>query len=136
MEQSDYLEKQVEQLGRVLGKLLTDLTQASSVANPAEMVQQSQQELNGELDLDLEKLITKPDADFLKTVLANSKLNASNLQKLAEFMQKMSKFASPQKRKKWLQKSLYLYQHLEATSDTYDGFRIQQINKITKLLEG
>lgn len=58
MEQRDYLQKQIDQLGRVLGKLLADLIGLKNQGEISEGIEIISQKLKDELDLDLESLPT------------------------------------------------------------------------------
>ena len=56
MEQRDFLQKQIDQLGRVLGKLLADLIGLQNQGEVSEGIEITSQKLKDELDLDLESL--------------------------------------------------------------------------------
>ena len=57
MVRRDYLQKQIDLLGRVLGKILSDLLGLKSVGEIMEGIDSSYLALKEELNLDLEELI-------------------------------------------------------------------------------
>ena len=57
MEQRDVIKDQIEQLGRVLGKIIANFMGLKTQGNTNEAIQITNKELQSELDLDIDKLI-------------------------------------------------------------------------------
>ena len=64
LEKQDYLMMQIEQLGRVLGKILADLFGLKSSGNISTAYENVRESLILELDIDFEKLIYMTDSEF------------------------------------------------------------------------
>jgi len=132
MEERDYLKRQLDQLGRVLGMLIARLLGT----NPeGQMESQAfvNQALNDELQLDIPKIIDM-ESEYLLFTLTNEKnLNNDNLEKLAYLFLLLTEDENnlnESERKNLLQKSLIIYEYLQATSDTFSFERHTNIERI------
>ena len=139
MQQEDYLKRQIDQLGQVLGKILAGLTGLKSAGQMADAIEAADQAIKEELGLHLKDLYQISLADLIM-LLSNSKMfNADNLEKLAGiFFSIADGLRQPgldgEKRKILYERSLAIYEHIENTSATYSFDRHCMINKIKKTL--
>jgi hypothetical protein len=128
MEQRDYLLKQAEQLGQVLGKIfskLLNLRDNSTVS--MEMINPVFAE---KLDFDVRRFIEMEDLEWI-TVLQNDKrFNTENFEKLADIFLFIAENANMDERNKLYKKSLMIYKYLEESENTYSFDRNYKINKI------
>ncbi len=72
MEQRDYFMRQIEQLGRALGKALADLAGYRKTGNVAEGIEQGVQFLKTEVDIDIDEVLSFSSEEltaFLKSRL-------------------------------------------------------------------
>jgi len=83
MAQEDRLKKQIEELARVLGKVLANFLNRNggSVSDPMESIAQ---QVKGETDLDLEKLILVPSEEFIKIITSETNLKKDHLEIVAD----------------------------------------------------
>jgi len=134
MEQRDYLQKQIDLLGKVLGKILADLLGAKNEGNLENQAVQAKQQLQGELDLNISELLQYPDADFIKWLSAEKKFTDEHFEKLAEIMILLGESAETENQKALYQKCLVIYSHLEETGNTYSVDRHERIERLKKSL--
>ncbi len=82
MEQRDLLKDQIEQLRKVLAKVLSDFAGLKSKGNVALGIEVSNECLQSEIDIDIEKLINLTKQE-LKEYLKARKLTAEHLEILS-----------------------------------------------------
>ena len=132
MEERDYLKRQLDQFGRVLGMLIARLLKT----NPeGQMESQAfvNQALNEELQLDIPKIIDIESKYLLFTLTNEKNLSNENLEKLAYLFLLLTEDEdnlSESERKNLLQKSLIIYEYLQAASDTFSFERHTNIERI------
>lgn len=86
MERRDYLKKEIDQLGAVLGLILSklfDLKSKGTVENNREMVQQS---LKEQLQVDLNTLLQMPDRDMILFLKGQRNFSNRNLAAFSEIL--------------------------------------------------
>lgn len=88
MEQRDFLTKQIEQMGKVLAKLLADLLQLPITDGLEESMAQSTRQLKELLDIDLDELISL-NADDLTKYLRQSNFTTELMESLANYLQEI-----------------------------------------------
>ena len=136
MEERDYLKRQLDQLGRVLGMLIARLLKT----NPEGQIENQSfvnQALNNELQLDIPTIIDM-ESEYLLFTLTNEKnVNNDNLEKLAYLFLLLAEDEdnlNEIERKNLLKKSLIIYEYLQETSDTFSFERHTNIEKIKATL--
>ncbi|MEI7492720.1 MAG: hypothetical protein WCK92_15065 [Bacteroidota bacterium] len=139
MEQEDYIKRQIEQLGKVLGKLLADLIRIKTSGRMSDGIEEADQALKTELDLDITSLTLIPAEAFLSSLLAVRKFNDKHFEQLADILfliaEELSTSHSDSLRmKKLYERSLIIYEVLDKTSSTYSFERHMKIEKIKKVL--
>ena len=85
MEQRDLLKDQIEQLGKVLAKILSDFLGLKSNGNVTQGIEISNESLQSELDIDIEKIIALNKTE-LEEYVRNRKLTESHLELLSEYL--------------------------------------------------
>jgi len=139
VEQEDYIKRQIEQLGKVLGKLLADLIRIKTSGRMSDGIEEADQALKTELDLDITSLTLIPAEAFLSSLLAVRKFNDKHFEQLADILfliaEELSTSHSDSLRmKKLYERSLIIYEVLDKTSSTYSFERHMKIEKIKKVL--
>jgi hypothetical protein len=139
MEQEDYLKKQIDQLGRVLGKILSDLLGYMSRGEAAQGIEAVRRDLKTGLGLDVDELLSLPAGQFLETLRTEKKLNSAALEKLSEILLLMAGNPEPGMKtgpaaRSLLEKALVLDEFLETASTTYSMERKNTIRRIRSLL--
>lgn len=127
MYRKGYLDQQIEDLGRVMAKLLADLIglkqgESSEVVNHI---------FQNELGMDADDLAALADNDFVETLKNIPKFDAANLEKLADVF---ASLAQSNSEKKFYRKSLLLYRYIDASEKIFSAERNAKINRIKAIL--
>lgn len=131
MEQQDYLKKQIDQLGRILGKVFSDLLGLKNSGEINEIVESMDETLKNELDFDVQYLLDVPTDHFINLLTVERNVRADNLEKLAEIFLLIAEHRQTDS-KKLHEKSLLLYTYLEKLEDIYNLNRKWRIDKLKK----
>lgn len=139
MEQEDYIKRQIDQLGRVLGKLLAGLMGLKARGQTSQGIESVSQALKTELGLNLEDLTLIPTGSFLATLLDTRKFSDNNFEQLAEIMYFIAgelnvRNTDVGKMKLLYERALVIFEILDKTSLTYSFERHSKIEKIKKVL--
>lgn len=133
MEQKDTLLKQIELLGRVLGKAVSQIIEIKS-GNIHLVVENTQQTLQAELNLDLEKLMRLKEND-LQAYLTSLNFNTAHLEKLSEYLEAVAKTKTKTTETHiFLQKAITLLDTADAVSASMSFTRISRKQKLQKQL--
>ncbi len=135
MEHQDYLMRQIEQLGRALGKILSDLAGLKRTGRVSEGIEATHQSLKGELDLDTEEIANLPLENFMETLLANKGFNIGNLDKLADILLFIADSRQDPDRKKLYEKCLAIYEYAEKAERVYSLDRQQKMGRVRRMIE-
>jgi len=135
MQQEDWLIRQINQLGRVLGKILSDLLGLKAQGRVSEGIEVAEQALKGELDLDINDLAAMPSERFIITLREEKQFTDDNFKMLADIFLILSEELDQndrdnEKKKQLLEKALIIYEHLDKTGSTYSFERHNKIEKI------
>jgi hypothetical protein len=133
MEQRDYLKKQIDQLGQVLGKIFSDLLGLKSNGQINGGLEISNQTLKNELDLDIQNLLDIPTDDFVNTLRTQKNFTNDNLDKLAEIILLIADNEQTDN-KKLYKKCLMIYEYLEKAENIYSLDRQWKIERIKNVL--
>lgn len=125
MQQKDYVEKQIEAMGRFLAGLFSKLGLAD--VNPAAAAEEASREMEEELGFSLESILEIPGEEMVETLSRSGKFDAANFEKLADVLALLGK---KQNNMNCYSKALYLYQHLEQESREYSVDRNKKISAI------
>lgn len=137
MEQRDLLKDQIEQLGKVLGRILSDFLGLKSAGKADLGIEITNQRLQSELDIDIEKL-TALSKSALKEYLANHKLTAEHLEILADYLKEIGiekLKENPLTARVWLEKAIELIDIADELSETKSYDRINKKNELIDLLK-
>ena len=128
---------QIEQLGKVLGKILADFLGLKSKGQVSQGIEISNEQLKSELDIDINKLITLPKNE-LKDYLLKRKLTENHLEILSEFLMEIGKSkieSNTADAKIYLEKSLEILEIADEVSKTMSFDRINRKKKIENVLQ-
>lgn len=135
MEQRDYLKKQIDMIGLVLGKLLSDLMGMRSTGKLSVGIETTKQSLKTELDIEIDKLIDMPNHEFIHFLQITKNYENENLSKLAEILLLMADNTEDEQRsKKLYEKTLIIFEHLQQTDNVYSFDRKAKIDRIKSLI--
>ncbi|MEI7663692.1 MAG: hypothetical protein WCK34_15905 [Bacteroidota bacterium] len=137
MEQEDYLKRQIDQLGRVLGKILADLTGPGTRGQVSDSMGTVSQALKAALDLNLDELVAIPAETFLEVLKVERNMSSDSFEKLAAILFLVAEetgrhHGDIEKAWKFYEHALVIFEHLDKTSSTYSFDRHSMIMKIQK----
>lgn len=130
MEQSDFLQRQLDLLGRILGKALTDLLGIKNNSQIIEEFETIHQIVTNELNISLKELIELKKEAFIELVTSNPKFNLTNIEKLATLFFVMARKQNNENSISYFNKSLYLFEHVNLKNQTYSSEREKIITEI------
>ena len=118
--QRDYLMIQIEQLGKVLGKILADLLGIRSFEE-SDQYDIVKEQLYSELDLNMDELIFRNNEEFMKIISEKLVNNIMLYEKFSDVLNKAGDFynINSEKRKQYYSKSLLLLQEIISQTQTF-----------------
>lgn len=133
MEQQDYLKRQIDQLGRVLGKILTDFIGLKNKGQINNGIELARQTLKSELAIDIYELIEIQKDEFVNTLQSKMKFTNDTFNLLAEILLLLAE-NSPDKKKSLYEKCLCIYEFLEKEENVYSLDRQWKIERLRNVL--
>lgn len=135
MEQRDFLKKQIDELGQVLSKLITELLQLKSQGKTSEVLELTNQTLKTNLEYDLEELLAISDSAFVGMLKAK-KIKNEGLDKLAELLLLLAdEEGTTEKGMNLYRKSFLLFEKLESVEAIYSMDRHRKLERLKKILK-
>jgi hypothetical protein len=140
MGQEDYLKRQIDQLGKVLARILSDLKRNGFEGKASIRIEEINQELKKELNLDLFRFPGISDDQLVDIIDETRKNRLENLDKLAEiFYELASNLASEEYDKGFIlslyAKSLCLNEYIHERGTVFSFERQSRINEIRNRLK-
>ncbi len=131
--QRDYLMIQIDQLGKVLGKILADLLGIRSFEE-SDQYDIVKEQLYSELDLNMDELIFRNNEEFMKIISKKLVNNIMLYEKFSDILSKAGDFynINSGKRNQYYSKSLLLLQEIVSQTQT---FSVDLHTKISNLEE-
>ena len=134
MAQEDYLKKQLDQLGLVLSRLLSNLLGRNDPNQLEDDIDTINQTLENELGLDIRQLADMPAHSLIDTLKTHHGLTHESLEKLADVLLFAADSQSGDS-KQLYEKCLTIYEYMEQTDSTYVLDRHWKIERIRQLLQ-
>jgi len=139
MEQQDYLKKQIDQLGKVLGELLSKIIGLSNSGQSNYGIKIANLALKKELDIDIDKLIEIPKEKFIETLQKNGELNNINLEKLADILFEIANGLLQNDKDSSIGKGLFerlliIYEYIDKSGLTFSFERHSKVERINSTL--
>lgn len=134
MEWRDYLMRQFDQVGQVLGKILSDLLGLKSQGKVNDGIEIVNQVLKEELDLDIQKLLNIQLGDFINTLKTEKGFTNESLDKLADILTIIADNRQNKDKKMLYERCLIIYEYLEKTESVYSLDRKWKIEQIKNML--
>jgi hypothetical protein len=136
MYRRDYFKKQIDELGRVLAKLLTDLLQLKNDGNTTIGTETTNEVLQKELTISLPQLLCIPEDAFIQE-LKNKRVTDDNLNCLADILLVLAETGAEQdalQQKLLYKKCLLLLEHVQGSDSTYSMERHEKIKRIKNMI--
>jgi hypothetical protein len=137
VEQEDYIKRQIDQLGRALGKILADLMGLKARGQVNNGIESADQSIKNASGLNLDDLTSIPADRLIGALHDDRRWSVDNFEKLADILLFLAEEANsgdldPDKKIKLSAKALILYEHVDVTSSTYSFDRHLKMEKIKK----
>ena len=138
MEQEDFIKRQIDQLGRVLVKVLAGLTGLDASGQSGESIETIDLMLKNELDIDLDTLLSMPEDKFIMTLQTSGDWSHGNAEMLADIMFILAEEgdfsrAMVPRQEKLYKHALAVYQYVDRTCLTYSFERQRKLEKIKSI---
>jgi len=137
MEQRDLIKDQIEQLGKVLGKILSGFLGLKSSGETSVGIEISNEQLKNELDIDLSQLLELDKYD-LKKYLTSRKLSAEHIEILSKYLEEIGLRKLTENKieaDKYLSKTLILLELVDEISKEMSFERINRKSRIENALQ-
>lgn len=139
MGQEDYLKRQFDQLGKVLGRILTNLIALKEDKHALEIYEITNRALKKEMDMDIDQLLAIPADQFLELFNNQKGLNNKHLEKLGDIFYNLADLMDQddldgEKKRALYQRTTEIYQYLNETGSVYSLQRQFLIDKIRKMI--
>jgi len=136
MVRQDYLLKQIEELGRVLGQILAKMLGLKNNALAGRQIEEACQTLLNEAELDIERLLEVPPDQFVQVLQENKAMNDANLDSFAAILFHFAENTENEdKATLFYERSLLIYGYLEHSSNLYSFDRSYYLEQIRKALK-
>lgn len=133
MEHRDHLKNQIDQLGKALAKVLSDLLNLKNSGQSEINRKTTLDNLKDELGFDIAERIHIPTNEFFDTLKKNKNLTPQHFDLLAEILFLMAENRQ-ENSKDLYKKCLMIYTYLEETEDTYSFDRQRKIENVKNKL--
>ena len=133
MEKQDYLQRQIDQLGKVLGELLGKITGSGKNPDASETLEIVSQVLNENLDWDIKKLLDIPEDEFVDKIKERQLLDDTNIETLADVLVEVAEH-NPSNEEELLKRALMMYEYLEKSNMTFSFTRNQKMEEVQQKL--
>ncbi|MDR3328233.1 MAG: hypothetical protein LBT04_09030 [Prevotellaceae bacterium] len=130
MEQKDYLVRQAEMFGQVLGKILAKLLHLKNQEQATDHIAITIRTLKEDFGLDIMELIAMEPDDLIKMLLTKQKFNHENLEQFADILFIMAENMSQIEKNQLNQKCLAIYEYIGVIDTTYSFNREWKIEKL------
>ncbi len=138
METRDYLMRQFNQLGKVLGKILADLFEPDNTVTAHQSIEAINEQLITSLKIDIDSIIEIPPNELISKFKEEYEANFSNFEDMAEFLYQVAYLYQaqnePDKAKSLFSQALVTYQYLLDNDDTFSLNTHQRIGEIASIL--
>lgn len=134
MEQQDYLKRQIDQIGQLLGQMLADLLDLKGQGKISEGIEITNQSLKSELGIDIQELMNIPVDDFISKLKTGKVFGNENLDKLADILMIIADNKHESDKKILYERCLRIYEYLQRAENIYSFDRQWKIERIEKAL--
>lgn len=137
MEHRDYLERQFEELGRVMKKILEHFASMKSEGQVREGAETTMRALQSELDLKPGELIRNPENEFLPALKKQNPLLLKQAEILGDIFTELAESEQEDisKRNNLYRKALLLYDHAHEETEIFSvkrHFKMEEIKSRIK----
>ncbi len=134
-EQKDYLMRQIEEFGQVLGNILSSILSLKNAGNNTNTYATIQKSFSEESDIDLEHMILLSEEDFIKFISDTFFDNHRILEIIANILFEAAEYSKNSVEKNnCLEKSLLLFERSAGKANTFSFSQHTKIKSIKTLI--
>jgi len=131
----DFLLRQFEELGRVLGQILLNLLGLKHNPAASQYIEEAFQTLKDEAALDIDQLLEVPPDKFVQVLQKNNAMNDANLDRFAAILFHIAENTEDKdKATLFYERSLIIYGYLDNSGELYSFDRSYYLEQIRKVL--
>ena len=136
MQQSDYILREIEKISSMIMGLLGKMIRKNSEEQllNEQAYNEAVQEFNSVSSLYFDQLLGVQPDDFNHFFLRSKGYDDHNVEQIAELLLNMGQISDVKRKNLLLEKSLQIYQYLDASQKTYSIERVSRIHQIKTLL--
>ncbi len=134
MNQEDRLKKQIDQLGKVLGRILADILGIKTQADASIGFDSVYQELKTELDLNMDEVLDWPMDELVVKLKTERNYTHAHLELLADILYNLQDGTNTTRSVELLERALVIYEYIQENDAAYSFERMNKINRIKAYL--
>ena len=134
MIQRDFIKRQLEELGRALGKIISDILKLKDLGKVNEGIMMANETLENTFELDIENIFAHPLDNFVETLTKEKKYSSVHLNYLGDLLYATAELfeekGEVEKAKILYQKVLAIFIHVNETEKTFSLARNNKMETI------
>lgn len=131
----DYLKKQIDQLGKVVAKLVADLMGLKSNFNITEAEELVNTVFEKELGFNFDEIVMQKNENLIQFLNTEKKFSQETIEDIANILFELGMVIEDKnKQANYLQKTILLFEHLNTERKTFSFDFMVKINKMKELL--
>lgn len=134
MEHQDYFQRQIDQLGKVLGATIAKMLNLKEQGQITNAIEMADSEMSEALGFDFEKLLSIPSDEIIATLKKEKNISISGLESLAEIWLFMADYGGNDSEKLY-HHTLSILEYLEEVEPNYSLERGWTMERIKRMLE-
>lgn len=134
MENEDRLKKQIDQMGKVLGKILADLLNIKQQGDASMQIDTIFVAFKTELDIDLEEIIDCPTDELIEKLKKEKGFAPHHMELLADILYLMEDGSDTSRQYDCLERALTIYEYTQVMDNNFSMERMNKINRIKTFL--
>lgn len=135
----DYLKRQFDKLGQVLGKLLADLIGLKTQGKAEQGVEIVNQTLKAQIDIDIDQILSCPDEVLVEWLSGNISPDLHRIELIADILYEIAEFYKLNQPKdtaiSLIKKVLTLYEYIDNTSSVFSFDHHSKTEKLQNMLQ-
>lgn len=130
----DRFKKQIDQLGKVLGRILADLLDIKTQENSVADLEPFYASLKSEVDLDVEEMLDIPAESLPEKLVAEKQYSLSDLELLADIFYHLDNGTDETRRTELLERAVAIYEYVQGHEHAFSMERMNKISRIRNYL--
>lgn len=131
----DYLKKQIDQLGKVVAKLVADLMGLKSDFRITEAEELVNNVFEKELGFNFDEIVEQKNENLISFLNTNKKFSQETMEDIANIIFELGMVIEDKnKQANYFQKAILLFEHLNTERKTFSFDFMVKINKMKELL--